>query len=93
MEPTFKSGDVLICVDAWNVKPGDVVTFIPPDDERDKWPKEDWLWCKRIDHINDEREFWLVGDNTEESYDSRNFGYVPWSNIYKKVVFALNTGK
>jgi signal peptidase I len=87
MEPTINDGDIVIYMDSWGIKPGDVVVFKTP--EWEKWPKEDWMWIKRIDHIKDDMQFWLLGDNPEESYDSRDMGYVKRTLIYKKVLFII----
>lgn len=91
MEPTSYTGDYTFMMDAWNVKEGDIVTFITP--EWEKWPKDERIWMKRINHIDPENGFWMLGDNAPESYDSRNFGYVPWSNICKKVLFIVDMHK
>ena len=89
MEPTFVDGDVLVTIDAWGLKEGDIVTFITP--ESDKYGRWDRLRVKRIQSIrnNGTKEFFLVSDNQLESYDSRHYGWVGWSNICRKVVFAL----
>lgn len=86
MEPTIKNGDIVGCIDAWNIKPGDIIIFKTP--EWEKWPRNMWMWQKRVDHIN-KNEFWVLGDNVEESYDSRHFGYINKSSIHKKVIFII----
>jgi signal peptidase I len=91
MEPTIMDGDFVFCMDAWNVKEGDIVTFLTP--ELEKWPKNERIWQKRVDHIDPEKGYWLLGDNLDESHDSRAFGYVPWENIHKKVLFIIHTKK
>lgn len=89
MAPTISDGDIVITIDSWSIKPGDVVLFLTP--EWKKWPKEDQIWCKRIDHIKDDNKFWLLGDNSDDSYDSRMFGYVSRTNIYKKVICIIKS--
>lgn len=89
MSPTISNNDIVISIDSWGVKEGDIVIFMLPESEKHKYEKEDWIWCKRVDHIKDNK-FWLLGDNSEESYDSRHFGYVPWSNIYKKAILIIH---
>jgi len=86
MAPTLSSGDIVVTIDAWSIKPGDIVIFRNPDWE--KWPEDEQIWIKRVDHEKDGK-FWLLGDNTEESYDSRQIGYVKRTLIYKKAVFII----
>ncbi len=90
MEPTFRSGAIAIQMDAWGIKEGDVVLFKTP--EWEKWPEGDDIQCKRIGHIKGDNEFWLLGDNEDKSYDSRQYGYINRTNIYKKVLFVIQWG-
>ena len=43
---------------------------------------------KRIDSINikTEKEFYVLGDNKADSYDSRKFGYIKKESIIGKAV-------
>lgn len=86
MEPTIHNGAIVIQMDSWRIKAGDVVLFLTP--EWKNWPKNERIWCKRIDHVKG-NEFWLLGDNDKDSCDSRSFGYVNRTNIYKKVLFII----
>lgn len=86
MDPTISDGDIIVYMDSWSIHPGDVVVFKTP--EWEKWPKEDRIWVKRIDHEQNGK-FWLLGDNADESYDSRNIGYVKRTLIYKKALFII----
>lgn len=44
---------------------------------------------KRIDHITDTGEIYLLGDNADESVDSRKFGTIDASSYKGKVIFSL----
>lgn len=88
MSPTVESGDIVISIDSWFIEPGDIVLFRTP--EWEKWPKGERIRCKRIDHVKDGNQYWLLGDNEADSYDSRHFGYVNRTDIYKKVLFIIH---
>lgn len=89
MEPTMCDGDIIICIDAWKIEPGDVVVFDGPDIPI--FENEGVLWLKRVDHINPEnpREYWMLGDNQFVSFDSKNIGYVHRTNIFKKAIYII----
>jgi signal peptidase I len=96
MEPTVLPGDyVLADKTAYNrmaPKKGDIVTFVYPDDRSKKF-------IKRIEALpgdiityadGTQREVphgyaYMVGDNRENSYDSRQFGFVPLRDVIAKV--------
>lgn len=90
MSPTQVDGDISLVCRPFNLKPGDIVTFITP--EWQKWPESERLWCKRIVYIEGDKLF-LQGDNTNDSYDSRHFGLVERSLIKKKQLFTIHMGK
>lgn len=84
MYPTYKDGEILIGTMIFNrnkLKIGDVVVYRSPSDDR--------LVIKRItDILLDYRHtyFFFEGDNKEDSYDSRNYGYVHIDNLVCKVI-------
>lgn len=83
MLPVLKQGDqVLVKRDA-KVKTGDIVIARHPF----KKPVE---MIKRIREINDNGNYYLVGDNLSESTDSRTFGAVSIECIEGKVVARLS---
>jgi len=51
-------------------------------------PTNKELLIKRIDSINikTEKEFYVLGDNKADSYDSRKFGYIKKESIIGKAV-------
>ena len=56
---------------------GDIVVFYTPLGE---------IAVKRCGEILPGNEFHALGDNSSQSYDSRNYGPVPYNNIIGKVL-------
>ena len=69
MEPYCKKGDFLLALSYLFSQPqtGDVIVM--------KHPKEDRTLVKRIIWVKD-RSYWVEGDNTRYSSNSRDFGWV-----------------
>lgn len=61
-------------------KVGDVIIF--------KHPTPPHIYCKRISHIK-EKKLYVLGDNSHQSVDSRNFGYISDKDVIGKVVFKI----
>ena len=82
MFPTLTEGDKLTSVRTYLCKlnVGDIVVAKPYDDGC-----ENRLVIKRIAK-KDGDYFYLLGDNPNESYDSRNYGWVSKKEIVAKVV-------
>lgn len=79
MEPTFIDGDWVIYVSHKNPELGDIISF-------DCFHKCDLNGqtvhpVKRIIKIDDKGNYWLEGDNKENSYDSRYYGWLSPSDI------------
>ncbi|MDP2641311.1 MAG: nickel-type superoxide dismutase maturation protease [Candidatus Yanofskybacteria bacterium] len=81
MEPFCREGDFVLvnrmsyllshpCV-------GDVVVFSDP-------ARKDFLLVKRVARISRGGLVWVEGDNTQGSYDSRTFGWIPRKAILGK---------
>ena len=85
MYPTYKDGEKILSTRLFfpdNLKVGDVVIFIPPSKTHD----EVQFVIKRVQHIKDNGKFFLVGDNLDGSYDSRDYGYVDKSHLISKAI-------
>ena len=85
MNPTLKDGEVVL-VDrtATKIEVGDIVVAKHPVEQRSEI-------VKRVERINEERgHYFLVGDNLEDSNDSRHFGAVTREYIRGKVVARLS---
>ena len=82
MLPTLTEGDKLTSVRTYLCKlnVGDIVVAKPYDDGC-----ENRLVIKRVAQIEG-NYFYLLGDNPDESYDSRNYGWVSKEEIVAKVV-------
>lgn len=83
MNPTLRDGEiVLVDREAREIKVGDIVVArhpFEPDSEV----------VKRVERINDRGHYFLVGDNLDDSNDSRHFGAVTREYIKGKVVARL----
>lgn len=94
MHPNISNGDVLIGsalpVDLTFLEPGEVYVFAQ-DIEGDDGSKETLFLIKRLAFQNDSGCF-FVGDNAEDSIDSRSFGFVPVENVHYKII-NLNGGE
>jgi nickel-type superoxide dismutase maturation protease len=81
MSPTLEEGDWLLCRVLGSddgVKPGDIVVVRRPD-------RPELLLVKRAVRRQD-GGWWVEGDNTDASDDSRVFGAVPADHVLAKAV-------
>lgn len=90
MYPTFKEGDILLCsrlIDKQNLIIGDIYIYEAPNG------KYVIKRLKRIEYEEDNNyiktKYWFEGDNLAESYDSRDYGYVPEKKVIAKVIKKL----
>lgn len=75
MEPTLHDGEIRLMI-AQEPHEGDIVVA----------KSGDRFIVKRVDHIREDGSLWLLGDNSENSLDSRALGYFSPDQI-KWVVF------
>lgn len=80
MNPTLRDGEVVL-VDraAEKIEVGDIVLAKHPVEQTSEI-------VKRVERINERGHYFLVGDNSEDSSDSRAFGAVTREYIRGKVV-------
>ncbi|MGC2236730.1 MAG: nickel-type superoxide dismutase maturation protease [Pyrinomonadaceae bacterium] len=84
MNPTLKDGEkVLVDRAAAKIEVGDIVVARHPVEQTSEI-------VKRVERINERGHYFLVGDNLEDSNDSRHFGAVRREYIKGKVVARLS---
>ena len=83
MEPTIKNDQTVFVSKIpylfFKPKVGDVVGF----------RQSDKVFIKRIFQINEEKYF-LKGDNEDDSWDSRRFGWIARKDIVGKVIIKIS---
>lgn len=84
MNPTLKDGEVVL-VDRKpeKIEVGDIVVAKHPIEQTGEI-------VKRVERINERGHYYLVGDNLEDSNDSRTFGAVTREYIKGKIVARLS---
>ena len=83
MNPTLKDGEVVLVDRDAEIEVGDIVVARHPIEQNSEL-------IKRVERINEQGNYFLVGDNLENSNDSRHFGAVTREYITGKVVARLN---
>ena len=83
MNPTLEDGEVVLVDREAEIEVGDIVVAKHPIEQRSEV-------VKRIERINEHGHYFLVGDNQEDSNDSRHFGAVTREYIKGKVVARLS---
>jgi nickel-type superoxide dismutase maturation protease len=80
MQPTFQEKDTVISVHkkVTKLKKGNICICRDPRTKR--------VLIKRIKEIKDNKYF-VVGDNKDESTDSRDFGWLDKENMIGKVIY------
>lgn len=87
MFPTYVDGEIILSTRIFRkdkIKPGDIMVFKQP------YNKERLL-IKRVSEVfkdskGEVQSIFFLGDNTPDSYDSRNFGYVLVEDLVSKVI-------
>ena len=82
MNPTLKDGEVVLVDREARIEVGDIVVA--------RHPIEQGEVVKRVARITDPGHYFLVGDNLEDSIDSRHYGAVTREYIKGKVIARLS---
>ena len=83
MNPTLKDGEVVLVDRGADIEVGDIVVAKHP-------VEQDSEVVKRVARISERTEYFLLGDNLEDSIDSRHYGAVRREYIRGKVVARLS---
>ncbi len=83
MNPTLRDGEMVLVDRAAKIEVGDIVVAKHPIEQTSEV-------VKRIERITERGHYFLVGDNLEDSNDSRHFGAVTREYIKGKVVARLS---
>lgn len=83
MNPTLKDGEVVLVDRDAEIEVGDIVVARHPIEQNSEL-------VKRVGRITEQGNYFLVGDNLEDSNDSRHFGAITREYIKGKVVARLN---
>lgn len=83
MNPTLKNGEVVLVDREAKIETGDIVVAKHPLEQTSEI-------VKRVENVNERGYYFLIGDNLEDSEDSRHFGAVAREYIKGKVVARLS---
>lgn len=92
MHPTYKHGEIVIATRIFSyskIKVGDVFIYRPPSSTHE----EVTYVIKRVRDVRkSDRYLFFIGDNENNSYDSRNYGYVSSNALVAKVIKTRKRG-
>lgn len=83
MNPTLGNGQIIVVSDLKTPRTGDIVVAVLGGREV----------VKRIKTIHDDWQVELIGDNLQESTDSRSLGTVPMRHVLGVVVWYKKQGQ
>lgn len=82
MNPTLRDGEVVLVDRDADIEVGDIVVAKHPIEQVSEV-------VKRVERINERGHYYLVGDNPDDSTDSRHYGAVTREYIKGKVVARM----
>ena len=85
MRPLLRPGDIVLINPTAAPKPGDVLLTRHPF-------RTDVDIIKRLRHITEDGDLFVVGDNQADSTDSRTFGAISPGLLHGQVVLRLTSG-
>ena len=83
MNPTLKDGEIVLVDRDAKIDVGDIVVAKHPMEQNSEV-------VKRVARINDRGHYFLIGDNSDDSTDSRHYGAVTREYIKGKVVARMS---
>ena len=83
MNPTLNDGEVVLVDRNAEIEVGDIVVAKQPVEQNSEV-------VKRVQRINERGHYFLIGDNPDDSTDSRHYGAVTREYIKGKVVARLS---
>jgi nickel-type superoxide dismutase maturation protease len=83
MNPTLRDGEVVLVDREAPVNVGDIVVAKHPIEQNSEV-------VKRVERINERGHYFLIGDNPDDSTDSRHYGAVTREYIKGKVVARMS---
>ena len=82
MNPTFKNGDIILGCRLYSLKRKSVYVYHPPVGEK--------YVIKRLTQVSSTtNKLFFEGDNPDNSYDSRMYGYIARDKVVAKYIFTI----
>ena len=83
MFPTFNDGDIILCCRIFPIRVSDIYVYQPPVGRK--------YVIKRLKRtIKGKSALFFEGDNSNDSFDSRDYGYVSKSSILARYILVIH---